>query len=84
MAKPKKSKTESFDPLEPTDPDHWRLIVDFPGPMAQAVQAEADRLGINYQATVKTLVDEALRARARRYETLEHLASSAMVRQPPR
>ena len=64
MAKAKRSKQESFDPLAPTEPGHWRLIVDFTGPMAKAVQSESERLGINYQATVKTLIDEALRLRS--------------------
>ena len=64
MGKQKKEVFETLpDLLTPTEPGHWRLIVDFPGPMAAAVRSESERLGINMQAVVKTLIDDALRAR---------------------
>jgi hypothetical protein len=64
MARSKKAKDVVIpDILKPIEVGHWRLIVDFPDALTKAIRAEADRLGINYQATVKTLVDEALRQR---------------------
>ena len=54
------------DALAPMEKDTWRLIVDFKNPMAGDVKALADKLGINWQATVKVLVEEALIARRER------------------
>ncbi len=54
------------DALAPMEKDTWRLIVDFKSPMADEIKALADKLGINWQATVKVLVEEALTARRER------------------
>lgn len=54
------------DALAPMEKDTWRLIVDFKNPMAGDVKGLADKLGINWQATVKVLVEEALTARRER------------------
>ena len=69
--KPKKISTEDFDAkfergedvsehLEADDAS-WRLIVDFPGWMADAIRSEAERLSINKQALVKTWLADRIR-----------------------
>jgi hypothetical protein len=76
MSKAKKKiiSTEKFDELaakgadisqylEPASDKEWRLIVDFKPAQTSEIKQIADRLGINYQATVKMLIDEAVRAR---------------------
>jgi hypothetical protein len=73
-AKKKTISTEEFDVLaakgadiskylEPASAKEWRLIVDFKPAKTLEIKQIADRLGINYQATVKMLIDEAIRAR---------------------
>lgn len=49
--------------LEPANAKEWRLIVDFKPEQTAEIKQVAERLGINYQATVKILIDEAIRAR---------------------
>ena len=52
--------------LAPMEKDTWRLLVDFKKPMATDIKAMAETLGINWQATIKILIEEALMARRER------------------
>ena len=52
--------------LAPMEKDTWRLLVDFKKPMATDIKAMAETLGINWQATIKILIEEALMARKER------------------
>lgn len=44
----------------------WRINLDLPIPMKAAIDAEADRLGVNRQALIKILIDDALESRKSR------------------
>ena len=44
----------------------WRINLDLPLPMKTAIDAEADRLGVNRQALIKILIDDALESRRAR------------------
>jgi hypothetical protein len=57
--------------LAPMEKDTWRLLVDFKKPMATDIKAIAETLGINWQATIKILIEEALMARKEREARLK-------------
>ena len=44
----------------------WRINLDLPLPMKTAIDAEAQRLGVNRQALIKILIDDALDLRKTR------------------
>ena len=44
----------------------WRINLDLPIPMKAAIDAEADRWGVNRQALIKILIDDALESRKTR------------------
>lgn len=44
----------------------WRINLDLSLPMKTAIDAEAHRLGINRQALIKILIDDALQTRKAR------------------
>ena len=75
----RKRKTESVEIqgvdakelLAPMEKDSWRLLVDFKRPMAADIKAIAETLGINWQATIKILIEEALMARREREAKLK-------------
>lgn len=57
--------------LAPMEKDSWRLLVDFKRPMAADIKAIAETLGINWQATIKILIEEALMTRREREAKLK-------------
>ena len=77
MAKAKKKiSTEDFDAkfeagediekhLKPSD-NSWRTVISLTKKMTDDVKAIADELGINWQATIKVLLDDAIKARRER------------------
>jgi hypothetical protein len=76
VAKTKKISTEEFDAkfeagediekhLKPAD-DSWRMVISLTKSMTADVKTIADELGINWQATIKVLLDDAIKARKER------------------